>query len=94
MSPFSVSVVLLVDDDYIPIEAEFGELMPAEVPQWGGLLRGVPLRLAGALRPGRQTWLIWLDGREHGVRLGGQPQMDGEGRLIVAFLGEGAPPAR
>ncbi|WNM32835.1 hypothetical protein RKE30_21795 [Streptomyces sp. Li-HN-5-11] len=44
------------------------------------------------MEPGRQARLRWPDGQERSVRLGGQPQMDAQGRLIVAFLGEGPPP--
>ncbi|MFF4361255.1 hypothetical protein [Streptomyces sp. NPDC001604] len=94
MSPFSLSVVLLVENEHLPVDAELGELTPPEVPQWGGLLRAAPKRLAAAMRPGQEARLRWPDGQERSVRLGGQPQTDPEGRLIVAFLGEGPPPAR
>lgn len=91
VSPFSLSLVLLVGSERIPVDAELGEPTPAGVPQWGGLLRGVPERLAAVMEPGRQARLCWPDGQERSVRLGGQPQMDAQGRLIVAFLGEEPP---
>ncbi|WP_158694447.1 hypothetical protein [Streptomyces canus] len=39
MSSFTLSAVLLVGSEQITVEAELGELTPAESPQWGGLLR-------------------------------------------------------
>lgn len=54
MSPFSLSVVLLVGSEHITVDAELGELVPPEAPQWGCLLRGVPERLAAAMRPGQK----------------------------------------
>lgn len=94
MSPFSWSAVLQVGNDCVPVEAELGELAPAEGPQWGGLLRGVPERLAAAMRRGEKARLCWPDGQERSLRLVGAPRRDDQGNLIVAFLGEGAPPAR
>lgn len=93
VSPFSLSVVLLVGNTQLPVEAELGELTPAEVPQGGGLLRGVPERLAAAMRSGQDARLCWPDGQERRVRLGGERLADDQGRLIVAFLGEGPPSA-
>ena len=90
VSPFSLSVVLLVGNAQIPVEAELGELTPAEVPQWGGLLRGEPERLAAAMRSGQDARLCWPDGQ---VRLGEERLVDDQGRLIVTYLGEGLPPA-
>ncbi|MEU0119041.1 hypothetical protein ABZ137_36540 [Streptomyces bobili] len=80
-------------NEQIPLYAELGELTPAEVPQWGGLLRGVPEGLAAAMQPGQEARLRWPDGQERRVRLGGESLVDDQGRLIVAFLGEGPPPA-
>ncbi|MQY39798.1 hypothetical protein SRB17_78260 [Streptomyces sp. RB17] len=82
-----------MDDEQVCIEAELGELTPAEVPQWGGLLRGVPEQTVAAMRRGDEARLSWPDGQERSVRLAGVLQMDDQGRLLVAILGEGTPPA-
>jgi hypothetical protein len=49
-----LSIVLLVGNAQIPVEAELGELTPVEMPQWGGLLRDEPKRLAAAMRSGQE----------------------------------------
>jgi hypothetical protein len=77
--------------EQIPVEAELGELTPAVVPQWGGLLRGAPEPLAAAMRSGQDARLRWPDRQERRVRLGGERLVDDHGRLIVAFLGVGRP---
>lgn len=45
-------VVLLVGQEQAPVEADLGVFIPGGGPQWGGLLRGVPVRLAAAMRRG------------------------------------------
>ncbi|MFG2707409.1 hypothetical protein [Streptomyces sp. NPDC048386] len=88
-----MSAVLVVGNEQVPVEADLGELTPADHPQWGGLLRGVPERLAAAMQRGEDARLRWPDGQERSVRLAGVLQTDDPGRLLVAVLGEGTPPA-
>ena len=93
MSPPYTSAELLTGNERAPVEAELGELTPAEKPHGGGLLHGVPERLAAAMGQGENAWLRWADGQERSVRPAGTPRRDDQGNLIVAVLGEGTPPA-
>ncbi|MFJ9729575.1 hypothetical protein ACIRP3_43335 [Streptomyces sp. NPDC101209] len=79
--------------DQVVVEAELGELMPADGPWWGGFLRGVPVRLAAVLRQGVHAQLCLAEGCEHLVGPAGVPVLDRLGRLVVPFLGEGLVPA-
>lgn len=93
VSRFSWSAVLVVGDEQVPVEAELGELTPDGSGQWGGFLRGVPVRLATAVHQGQDARLRLPDGQERGLRPAGVPRMDSQGRLVVPFLGEGTIPA-
>ncbi|MGW3135011.1 hypothetical protein [Streptomyces sp. NPDC001139] len=90
---FSWTAVLVVGREHVAVEAEFGELTPADGPWWGGVLRGVPVRLAAALRQGAPTLVCLPGGYEHSVHPAGSPVMNRQGRLVVPFLGEGLFPA-
>ncbi|MEU4085044.1 hypothetical protein [Streptomyces aureus] len=92
MSSFSRSAVLVVGTEQIVVQVELGELTPAKSSEWGGLLRGVPMRLAAEMRQGVPSLLRLADGTEHSVRAVGVPWMSDQGRLIVVFLGEGPAP--
>ncbi|MFJ9729220.1 hypothetical protein ACIRP3_41405 [Streptomyces sp. NPDC101209] len=87
---FSWTAVLVVGRDHVVVEADLGELMPAGGPWWGGFMRGVPVRLAAALRQGVYALLCMPDGSEHIVHAAGVPVMDRQGRLMVPFLGRRA----
>jgi hypothetical protein len=89
-SRFSWFEVLVVGDEQVPVEAELGELTPAGGWEWGGFLRGMPVRLAAARRQGEDARLRMPDGQEHGLRPAGMPRMDSQGCLVVPFLSEGA----
>ncbi|MFD8740660.1 hypothetical protein ACFV06_37885 [Streptomyces sp. NPDC059618] len=92
MTAFSWSAVLVVGTEQAVVEVELGELTPAKSPEWGGLLRGVPVRLAAEMRQGVPSRLRLTDGQERSVRPVGVPWMSDQGFLIVAFLGEGTAP--
>ena len=93
MSPFSLSAVLLGENEYISVEVELGELTPAPRPQRGRS----PVGCAGAARcrakrQGQDAQLRFSDGQQRSVRLTGVLRTDDEGHLIVVFLGKGTPP--
>lgn len=90
MPHFSQTAVLIVGSELVEVEVELGSLTPGT--QWGGFFRGVPIRLAAALRQDHKALLLLPDGQEKRVRPAGIPQMDRQGRLVVPFLGEGPAP--
>jgi hypothetical protein len=87
VSRFYWSEVLVVGDEQVPVEAELGELTPAGRWEWGGSLRGMPVRLAAAMRQGEDARLRIPDGQEHGLRPAGMPRMDSQSCLAVPLLG-------
>lgn len=93
VSRFSWSAVLVVGDEQVPLQTELAELTPAGDWQWGGFLRGVPVRLAAAIRQGQDTRLRLPDGQERSLHRAGASRMDSQGCLEVSFLGEGTIPA-
>lgn len=85
--------VLLVGEEQIPVEAELGVFTPAVKLEWGGLLRGAPLRLATAIRQHDDVRLRFPGEEERRIHPMGRPVPDPQGRLVVFFQGEGMAPA-
>ncbi|MFJ8802800.1 hypothetical protein [Streptomyces sp. NPDC102487] len=85
--------MLLVGQEQAAIEADLGVFMPAGERAWGGLLRCVPIRLAAAMQHSGETLLRLPDGQERKIHPAGSPRPDRQGRLVVAFIGEGTIPS-
>jgi hypothetical protein len=85
--------VLLVGEEQVAVQAELGGFTPARDPEWGGVLRGVPPRLAAAMRQLDDVRLRFPSEEVRRVHLAGNPVPDDQGRLVVFFRGEGPPPS-
>ncbi|MEU4086239.1 hypothetical protein [Streptomyces aureus] len=93
MTTSSGSAVLLLETgERVAVGVELGAFSPAGTPEWGGVLRGVPGRVATAM--GMYGWaqLRFHGGEERRIRPEGGPYLDHAGRLLVPFVGEGAIP--
>jgi hypothetical protein len=51
--------------------------------EWGGVLRGVPVRLAAAMQRGDDASLRLPDGQERLIRSTGPSRIDDQARLLV-----------
>ncbi|WP_326844586.1 hypothetical protein OHB33_41310 (plasmid) [Streptomyces sp. NBC_01558] len=84
--------MLLVGQDQATVEADLGVFVPTGKQAWGGLLRCVPMRLAAAMQQSGEALLRMPGGQERRIRPAGKPRLDRQGRLVVAFIGEGTIP--
>ncbi|WP_123970159.1 hypothetical protein [Streptomyces sp. TLI_185] len=84
--------MLLVAGEQVTVDVDLGAVSPAGPAEWGGVLRGVPVRLAAAIRVSSAVRLRFPDGQERQIHPAGQARLDDRGRLLVPFAGEGPMP--
>ncbi|WP_151485226.1 hypothetical protein [Streptomyces albicerus] len=84
-------VTLIVSGEHVEVAAALGLFSPA-IGEWGGVMRGVPVRLAAALQRGEDASLRLPDGQERPIHSTGPSRIDDQGRLLVPFTGEGPVP--
>ncbi|WP_158751717.1 hypothetical protein [Streptomyces bicolor] len=84
-------MTLIVSGEQVEVAAALGVFSPAD-SEWGGVLLGVPVRLAAAMQRGDDASLRLPDGRERRIHSVGPSRIDGQGRLLVPFTGEGPVP--
>ncbi|BBC36886.1 hypothetical protein SGFS_081800 [Streptomyces graminofaciens] len=86
------AALLVVADRQVAVDVALGEFSLAGAPQWGGVLRGVPVWVNAELPSRGQAWLCFPDGLRRRIRPASQARLDHRGCLRVPFLGEGTSP--
>ncbi|MGK5693254.1 hypothetical protein ACSNOJ_10175 [Streptomyces sp. URMC 128] len=79
--------LLLVDDQQIAVEVDFGLFLP-DKGSWGGVLRRVPEWVAGAVKSADEVRLRLSSGHERRIR----PLAVPDDEISVPFVGEGTAP--
>jgi hypothetical protein len=88
-------VLLRVGAEEVDVEAWLGVFTEGQWPQWGGILRDVPVRLAAAVHHGDDVRIRLPGGQERRIHavVPSVENLEDQERIEVLFFGEGSVPS-